>query len=185
MIRMGHTRAVALALALLCAGWQATPLHAQTDTFFVMQPSQTSGIAAATVTRNTFRLPDGTEQLDILLKITAGGTATGTLTIFLEDSVDGGTTWDDVVSSLSFALGAAAVNQRFFISTAIVPSVITTAASTNITQGSTNTTETMAAGSARQGPIGVLWRVREKIAGPAGSPVGATYTITARLKVGI
>lgn len=158
--------------------------HAQPD-FFVMQPSQVSGIAATTVTRNTFRLPIGVEQLDILLNITAGGTATGTLQIWLEDSVDGGTTWDDAVSSLTFALGAAPVTQRFFLSTAIVPSVITTATSTNITQGSAATQETMAAGSARQGPIGTLWRVREKITGPAGSPVGATYTITARVKVGI
>jgi len=175
-------RLIACSILALVLGTQAT--HAQPD-FFVMQPSQVSGIAATTLTRNTFRLPPGVEQLDILLNITAGGTATGTLQIYLEDSVDGGTTWDDAVSSLTFALGAAVVTQRFFISTAIVPSVITTAASTNITQGSPATQEALAAGSARQGPIGTQWRVREKISAPSGSPVGATYTITARVKVGI
>lgn len=148
--------------------------------FMTIQASQVSGVAATTLTRNTVTLPalPAGAGAEFLLNITAGGTATGTLQIWLEDSVDGGTTWDDLCSSLTFALGGAAVTQRFFVSGQIVPSTITTAASTNITQGSVAAAETLAAGSCRQGPFGSVLRVREKVSGPSGSPVGATYTIT-------
>jgi hypothetical protein len=158
------------------------PLQAQGG-FITIQPSQVSGVAATTLTRNTVLLPPiGFEQMDILINITAAGTATGTLQIWLEDSVDGGTTWDDLVSSLTYALGAGATTQRFMVSGAAVAATVTTAASTNITQGSAVTQESLAAGSARQGPWGDRIRVREKITGPSGSPVGATYTITAVVK---
>lgn len=167
-----------IAVAMLLGLARST---AAQPSFVTIQPSQVSGVAATTVTRNQVTLGQSTyNSADILLNITAGGTATGTLSIFLEDSVDGGTTWDDLCSSLTFALGAAAVTQRFFISAyGTAPATITTAALTNITQGSAAAIETMAAGSCRQGPIGSLIRVREKIATPSGSPVGATYTITA------
>src|SRR6185436_14169314 len=163
-----------LALLLVSTVAQAQP------SFMTIQPSQVSGITATTVTRNTVILPtlQPGAGAEFLLNITAGGTATGTLQIWLEDSVDGGTTWDDLCSSLTFALGAAVVTQRFFVSGQVVPSTITTAASTNITQGSAAAVETLAAGSCRQGPFGSVIRVREKITGPSGSPVGATYTIT-------
>lgn len=147
-----------------------------------LQASQVSGVANATTTRTTTTFLDAFVDADILINITAGGTATGTLQIWLEDSSDGGTTWDDLVSSLTFALGAAPVTQRFFIAGHAVPATITTAASTNITQGSVTAVETLAAGSARQGPFGNRIRVREKISSASGSPVGATYTITAVFK---
>jgi hypothetical protein len=162
---------------LLVLGLQA-PVRAQ-PAFLTIQPSQQAGITATTLTRNTTNLPTGTTGLDILINVTAGGTATGTLQLYIQDSVDGGTTWDDVVSSLTFAFGAAAVTQRFFVNGLLVPSTITTATSTNTTQGSAVSVEAMAAGSARQGPFGLMWRVREKVSAPAGSPVGPTYTITA------
>lgn len=148
-----------------------------------IQASQVAGVAATTLTRNTVTLrPGGFEQASFLINITAGGTATGTLQLYIQDSRDGGTTWDDLVSSLTFAFGAAVTTQRFFVSGSAVPATITTAASTNITQGSVQAIETLAAGSARQGPWGDMLRVREKVSGPAGSPVGPTYTITAVLK---
>jgi len=149
---------------------------------FTLQASQVSGITNTTVTRTTTTFLDPFTDADILINITAGGTATGTLQIWLEDSADGGTTWDDLVSSLTFALGAAPVTQRFFISGKTLPATITTAALTNITQGSAAATETLAAGSARLGSFGTRIRVREKISGASGSPVGATYTITAVMK---
>lgn len=171
-----RTRVLLLGVLLLAT---IAPASAQ-PSFFTIQPAQVSGITAVTTTRNQIRIPDGNYAVDILLNITAGGTATGTLQLWIEDSPDGGTTWDDLVSSLTFALGASPVTQRFFlVAEGAVPSVITTAAATNITQGSPTTTETLAAGSARQSAYGTLWRVREKITSPSGSPVGATYTITA------
>jgi hypothetical protein len=152
--------------ALVALAGQMT--HAQ-PTFFVIQPSTVSGVAATTVTRNQVTIP-AAFAVNVLINITAGGTATGALTIFIEDSTDGGTTWDDVVSSNSFALGAAAITQRFFIQGTIASTA---------TSGSAAAVETLAAGTTRQGSFARLWRVREKLTGPAGSPVGATYTITA------
>ena len=159
----------------------AAPPRAQGQVF-IIQPTQIAGIAATTLTRNIVLLPNGSKQINFLINITNGGTATGTLQLFIEDSIDGGTTWDDLVSSLTFSFGAAAATQRFMVAGEITPSTITTAASTNITQGSTTAVETLAAGSARQGPFGDRVRVREKVSGPAGSPVGPTYTITAVVK---
>lgn len=164
---MIRVRLLVLALLLL-----ATPAAAQTG-LVTIQPSQVSGVAAATVTRNQVQLAQSYWMAEVLLKFTAGGTATGTLTIFVQDSCDGGTTWDDLISSNTFALGAAATNQRFFIQGGIA---------TSATNGSAAAIETLAAGTARQGPFCDLWRVREKIATPSGSPVGATYTITAVFK---
>jgi hypothetical protein len=176
MKRVGVLLVVAACLAL------TAPARAQSNSFPI-QPSQVSGVTAVTTTRNQVRIPDGSYTADILINITAGGTATGTLQLWIEDSADGGTTWDDLVSSLTFALGAAPITQRFFVvAEGGVPSIVTTATATVITQGSAAATETLAAGSARQGPFGPLWRVREKITAPSGSPVGATYTITAALR---
>ncbi len=165
-------------LACLLATVLCAPLEAQQ--VITIQPAQVSGILAATTTRNTVVLPrGGYSSATVLLNITASGTATGTLQIWIEDSQDGGTTWDDLIATSSFALGAAAVVQRYFISGFALPSIITTATAANISQGSVQAVETLTAPAARQGPFGDRWRVREKITGPSGSPVGATYTITA------
>lgn len=139
----------------------------------LIQPSQVSGVTATTTTRATVTGLDAYSDLDVLINITASGTATGTLQIWLEDSPDGGTTWDDLVSSNTFALGAAAVTQHFFVAGKIA---------TSATQGGAAAIETLAAGTVRAGPFGNQIRVREKITSPSGSPVGATYTITAVVK---
>lgn len=145
----------------------------RTPSLITLQASQVSGVAATTVTRQTTTGLTACKTLDVLLNITATGTATGTLTIFVEDSADGGTTWDDVISSNTFALGAAVVTQRFFVNGYIASTA---------TSGSAAAAETLAAGTTRQGPFADRFRVREKIATPSGSPVGATYTITAVCK---
>lgn len=164
--------ATALVLTWLTSPLGHPPAQAQ-PAVLTIQPSQVSGVAATTLTRNIVTLPSNATSADVLLNITAGGTATGALTIFIEDSADGGTTWDDVVSSNSFALGAAVITQRFFVNGLIASTA---------TSGSAAAAETLAAGTTRQGPFSPMWRVREKLTGPAGSPVGATYTITAVVK---
>jgi hypothetical protein len=170
-----------LAIAVVC-GWLAAlapTLHAQSS-FLTIQPSQVAGITSATTTRNTVVLGAfAYSRVDLLINITGAGAATGTLQLFVEDSADGGTTWDDLVTSLTFTFGGSLITQRFFISGLLVPSTITTATSTNLTQGSAAAVETLAAGSARQGPFGDTLRVREKVSGASGSPTGPTYTITA------
>lgn len=167
-------RIVLLIAVFLCL--LPRPVYAQrfpTPSVVVVQLPQVSGIAATTVTRNTITGLSRCTMLDVLLNITTTGTATGTLQIYLEDSVDGGTTWDDMVSSNTFALGAAVVTQRFFVNGSIASTA---------TSGSAAAVETLAAGTTRQGPFGDRIRVREKVSGPSGSPVGATYNITAVCK---
>lgn len=138
-------------------------------------PATVSGIANATTTRAANITIESYPflTLSVLVNITAGGTATGNMQIYIEDSSDGGTTWDDLISSNVFALGAVAVTQHFFVTFDLASTA---------TQGAAAAAETLAAGTARQGPIGSLLRIREKISGASGSPVGATYTITAVLK---
>jgi hypothetical protein len=170
-------RAILILLAVLLATASAYAQNAPPSPIvFIIQPSQQAGITATTTTRATTN-PSSNNQnwrfcdaLNILLNITSGGTATATLQIYLQDSVDGGTTWDDLVSSNTFAFGAAATTQRFFVSTYVAPSA---------TQGTAVVLEALAAGTVRQGPYGDRIRVREKVTGPSGSPVGPTYTITA------
>lgn len=165
---MIRSLSIAALAVLLCS----TPVAAQPGTPFVIQPAQVSAITNGTTTRNQSLLPP-CHALDVLLNITTTGTATGTLTIFVQDSADGGTTWDDVISSNTFALGAAVITQRFMVQGSIA---------STITSGSAAAREALAAGTTRQGPFGDRLRVREVIASASGSPVGATYTITAVCK---
>lgn len=138
-----------------------------------LQASQTSGTTNATTTRTTTTGLDIYSDITILINITNAGAATGTLQLFLEDSVDSGTTWDDLVSSPAFTFGAALTNYQFTISGKI---------STSRPQGQAAQQETLAAGSCRQGPFGERIRVREKVSGVSGTPTGVTYTITAVAK---
>lgn len=131
---------------------------------------RTSGIAATTLTVGDIYA--GLQNYDafvMLINITGAGVATGTLQIYIQDSWDAGTTWDDLISSNTFAFGASLTTQRFVIQGKIA---------TSATQGSAAAIETLAAGTVRSGPFGDRIRIREKVSGPAGSPTGATYTIT-------
>lgn len=149
----------------------------------ILQPSITSTIVNGTVTRNSgIRIPDFVEMISILLTLAAGSVVTGNLNLFLQDSVDEGVTWDDLVAFSTFAFGAAAVTQRALIQCSGIPSTILAAAVTNITQCSPAQQEAMAAGTVRQGPIGSLFRVREKVSAIAGGPTGVTYSIFADLR---
>ena len=134
-----------------------------------LQASQVAAIVNGTTTRTTTTSLGAFRDLAILINITAGGAATGTLQLFLQDSADGGTTWDDLVASNTFTFGAAGVTQRFFISGRLV----TTAA-----QGSAVLNGALAAGTVRNGPWGDRIRVQEVVSGIAGGPTGPTYQIT-------
>jgi hypothetical protein len=118
------------------------------------------------------------DSLLVLINVTAAGTATGTVNIFLQDSWDNGTSWDDVVASAQLTLGTTAGTQRFWVQGRIAPATHTTTTSTLSTQGSAVSNAALTASSARVGPFGDRLRIRETIAGASGSPVGATYTIT-------
>jgi hypothetical protein len=142
---------------------------------YTLASGQVSGVVNATNTISTIgdsgvnSSPGLFDTLEVLINVTAGGTATGTVALYIQDSFDGGTTWDDVVSSNTFALGAAAVNQRFFVQGKIA---------TTATQGSPTASETLTAGTVRNGPFGDRFRLREKVSAVAGSPVGCTYSVS-------
>ena len=140
---------------------------------FLIQPSQVSATANATATRATVSGLDAYTDVDLLINFTGSGAAVaGTVQIFIEDSADGGTTWDDLVSSNTFTIGAAASSQHFFIAGKVA---------TSATNGAAPAIETLGAG-VRAGPFANQWRVREKIAAANTITVGATYTITAVFK---
>lgn len=135
-----------------------------------LQASQVSGVANATTSRTTTTGLDPYVDLTLLINITNAGAATGTLQLFLEDSADGGTTWDDLVSTSTFTFGAALTTYQFAVSGRLA---------TSRPQGQAAQQETLSANSCRQGPFGDRIRVREKVSGVSGSPTGVTYTITA------
>ena len=133
-----------------------------------LQASQTAAVAAGTTTRTTTTGLGIYTMAIILINITAGGTAGTTLQLFLQDSIDGGTTWNDLVSSNTFTAGSAGTTQVFSLAGLLA---------TSQAQGSAQTLETMTAGQARTGPWGDRIRVREKITGSGGT--GITYVISA------
>ena len=138
-----------------------------------LQASQVAGNANATTTRTTTTgLGKYTTAL-ILVNVTAGGAATGTLQLFLQDSVDGGTSWNDLISSPTFAFGAAGTTMVFTLNANIA---------STIAAGTAQAIETMPASQSRTGPWADRIRVREKVSGVSGSPTGPTYTITAVFK---
>lgn len=137
-----------------------------------------SGITDATVTvpmnssiggGTVFAGLQNYDSLIFLINVTAAGTATGTVNIYIQDSWDGGTTWDDMVSSAQLTLGTTTGTQRFVIQGRIA---------TTITQATAVSVAALSAGTVRTGPFGDRIRIREKVAGTSGSPAGATYTIT-------
>lgn len=138
-----------------------------------LQASQTSGITNATTSRTTTTGLGPYTDISILVNITAGGVATGTLNLYLQDSCDAGTTWNDLVAASSFTFGAATTTQMFYISGKL---------STSAAQASAVQTEALTAGTVRQGPWCDRIRVREKVSGVSGTPTGVTYTISAVAK---
>lgn len=137
-----------------------------------------SGITDATVTvpmnssiggGTVFAGLQNYDSLIFLINVTAAGTATGTVNIYIQDSWDGGTTWDDMVSSVQLTLGTTTGTQRFVIQGRIA---------STITQATAVSVAALSAGTVRGGPFGDRIRIREKVAGTSGSPAGATYTIT-------
>jgi CHASE2 domain-containing sensor protein len=148
----------------------------------VIQTPTVAQIVNGTITKNA-NIPVGDdkyENLVFLLNFTAAGLATGSVQIFIQDSTDGGVTWDDLVSSNLFVFGAALSSQKFIIAGSIAPATQAAAAAlVAITEGGAPQQEALAAGSVRHGPFGNLLRVREKVTLIAGGPTGATYTINA------
>jgi hypothetical protein len=139
----------------------------------VLQASQVAGNANATTTRTTTTGLGGYQHAIVLINITAAGTATGVLQLFLQDSVDGGTTWNDLISSNTFTFGSSGTTQVF---------CLVGDSATSHPPGTAQQLETLPAGTARQGPFGDRIRVREKVSGVTGSPTGPTYVISSVFK---
>jgi hypothetical protein len=159
--------AVSMGAGLSDTGTQRVALSY--DGAVALQASQVSGVVNATTTRTVTTGLGSYADLAIVIALAGGSVATGLLQLFLEDSFDGGTTWQDLVSSNTFAFGAGAITQLFWVAGKIA---------TSGTQGGAAAVETLGAGIARQGPWGDRIRVREKVSGVSGSPTGVTYVIS-------
>lgn len=144
-----------------------------TSTTQAIQASQVSAVANGTTTRTTLTGLGIYKTANVLIRTTTTGAVTGTLQLFIQDSTDGGTTWDDVIASNTIAFGAAVSTQNFFLQGAL--------ASTKA-PGAASATGTLAAGTIRQGPFGDRFRVQEVISGVSGSPTGVTYIINGIFK---
>jgi hypothetical protein len=149
------------------------PVELGDDSPTTIQASQVSAITNTTTTRSTTTGLGKFTLGAFIINITNGGVATGTLQLFLQDSCDGGTTWNDLVSSAQFTFGGALTTQCFFVVGSLASSQ---------PQGTANSVEVLTAGTCRQGPWGDRIRVREKVSGISGSPTGVTYTISAVFK---
>lgn len=121
---------------------------------------------------------DVDQGINLTIKYLATGAATGTVQFFLQDSNDGGLTWDDVVASKTFAFGTAIVTatnetERYLVALSI---------DTGITQGSVVSSLALSAGTVRKGPLGGRIRLVERITGVSGTPTGCqySYAMTAR-----
>lgn len=159
-----------LLFGLVTAWVAAQPGALVAQNAFNFQPATVSAIANGTITKGSGFFPYSSfGSIDLLVVLQAGSAATGTLQLYLQDSPDGGTTWDDLCSSNTFTFGAAAITQRFYVGGGLAASA---------TQGSAVSVEALTAGTCRQGPFGDRFRVREKVSGIAGSPTGVTYAIT-------
>lgn len=149
------------------------PVELGDDNPVTLQASVVSGVTNTTATKTTTTGLGKYNNVQILINITGGGAVTGLLQLFLQDSIDGGTTWNDLIASNTFVFGAAVITQVFSVAGR---------SGTTQTQGSALNVEALAAGTARQGPWGDRIRVREKVSGVSGTPTGVTYTITGVFK---
>lgn len=135
----------------------------------VLAQNERSGIASGSRVVSTWSGLHNFDSILVLINVIEAGTATGTLTLFLQDSWDRGTNWDDMLASTAITLGTTTGTQRFVIQGRIA---------TTISQGSAVANLTLAAGTTRQGPFGDRVRLVEKLGSTSGTPVGALYTVT-------
>lgn len=109
------------------------------------------------------------DSLLVLINVTAAGTATGQVNLYVQDTWDGGTSWDDMAASGNISLGTTTGTQRFVIQGRIA---------TTITQGTAVSNGALTAGTVRSGPFGDRIRILEKVGSTGGTPVGCTYSVT-------
>lgn len=110
-------------------------------------------------------------RFDITMLTT--GAVTGTVQWFLQDSSDGGKTWDDVIASNTFAFGASVTTQRFSVALSVAAA---------FTQGSAVSDKALSAGTVRVGPLGSKVRIVEKISSISGTPTGPQYRLGLTIK---
>lgn len=131
--------------------------------------AQVSAIADGTTTRAIYSGLEHYDALLVLIRVSAAGTATGMVNLYLQDSWDNGTSWDDVLASSNITLGTTTGTQRFVIQGRIA---------TSIAQASAVSNAALAAGTVRSGPFGDRVRLQEKVASASGTPAGCIYTVT-------
>lgn len=146
------------------------PVEPGDDNPLILLASQLSAVTNSTNVRSTITGLGKYVDLQIIIEILSAGAGTGVLRLWIQDSCNGGTNFDDMVASNSFTFGATVTNQVFTVSGRIATSKV---------QGSRTTQQELGPGQARQGPWGDRIQVVEQVSGVSGSPTGVTYKITA------
>src|SRR5262249_38804550 len=108
--------------------------------------TRTAAIANGDTVLATINNVDAVDGLRLDITMLTQGAVTGTVQWFLQDSCDG-VTWADVISSNTFAFGAALTSQVFSLALTIAPSILP--AGTALTQGAAVSNFALAAGGAR------------------------------------
>lgn len=116
---------------------------------------------------------DPAEGIRFDITMLTQGAITGTVQWFMQDSSDG-QTWDDVISSNTFAFGAALTSQRFSVALTIAAAYQPAGA---FTQGGPVSNLALAAGTIRNGPVASRLRIVERVTAIAGTPTGPQYRI--------
>ena len=119
-------------------------------------------------TSSEYRMAPGLKALFFLLDVTAAATDAGdSLNVYIQESPDGGTTWNDIASFAQFVGNSAAANQL---------AVINCEAAAENEIGATKD-GALAAGSVRQGPAASYLRAKYVIVDSGDGDQGFTFSI--------
>lgn len=114
-------------------------------------------------------LHGGSVAAEVLLNVTAAATAVGdTLNVYVQASVDGGTTWDDVIS-FTQVLGNGGAKKFLARWQGLIAPTTALAAPQDAA---------LAAGSVAQGPHGLLWSAKWVVVSASGPSFTFSLAVT-------
>lgn len=126
--------------------------------------ASTTDTGAGSFTSTAVRLSERTRSAEVLLNVTAAAAAANdTLDVYVQASVDGGSTWDDFIHFTQVLGNGGAKKYLARWQGEVAPTTALAAPGD----------ATLAAGVA-QGPHGLLWRVKRVVA----SGTGAVFTLS-------
>ena len=135
----------------------------------ILQPSITVTSSSNSAATGGYGKIDNVDMMwaEFLLNVTAAGTAAGdTLTVYVQASADGGTTWDDFISFTPILGNGGAKKELFRWQGMIAPTTANAAPA-----------DAALATGIKQGPHGSVWRVKWVVVN--NTTPTFTFTVTA------